>query len=103
MGEAGSRRVRRSWRGTSQTWVVQGTPQITGTLKALNHNGQVAGSKDVGRIQGYREEIPASGITTRTGLGPSKRRQAAHCEVLLIDDRPLSHGPIPRVDGEIYC
>jgi hypothetical protein len=60
MGGAGSGRARRSQRGTSPTWVVlrpagakAATPQITSTLEALDHRGQVAGSKGVGRIQGY--------------------------------------------------
>ena len=99
----GGRTYGRNWQQTSQTltaWnisdlgavrrppsVKTATPQVTGTLEALDHRGQVAGSKGMGRVQGFREEIqvqPAPRTTAEAGLWPSKRQQAARCEVLTI-------------------
>jgi len=79
------------------------TTQVTSAFQAHNYRGQVAGSKKVGRVQGYKEEIqvrPAQRTMPQARLRPSKRQQAARCEVLSVEDRPLPHWPIPRVDEE---
>jgi len=50
------------------------------------------------------KEIPAQptpGTTPESGLGPSKRQQAACREVLLAEDGPLPHWPIPGVGEEV--
>jgi len=46
------------------------------------------------------EYCPAAGETPETGSSASKEQQAAGSEVLPVEDRPLSHWPMPDVDEE---
>jgi len=61
-------------------------PRDADTLEVLHHRGQVAGSKGVGRVQGFRGEMqvqPTPRTTPEAGPWPSKRQEVARCKLLI--------------------
>jgi hypothetical protein len=78
-------------------------PQITCASRAGDLGKETAGSQDVDEFAGHLEEIPtlpAREGAPETGPSPGEEQQAAGGEILPVEDRLLSHWPVPRVDEE---